>query len=95
MKEDRKKISLLTRIDDIISDNCVNNNIGIYKFFSIKSILINGNSFNVSNFIVEFVLHTKEVIIKVYNKNNTNERCVLLPYDTIDSIHILLGDSEW
>ena len=57
MKEERKKISLLTNLYDILFNNFVNNNIFDYKFYSMSNLILNGIDFNVSGKIVCIVLH--------------------------------------
>ena len=53
MNEERKKISLLTNLYDILFNNFVNNNIFDYKFYSISNLILNGINFNVSSKLLE------------------------------------------
>ena len=53
MNEERKKISLLTNLYDILFNNFVNNNIFDYKFYSIFNLILNGINFNVSGKLLE------------------------------------------
>lgn len=89
MKENKKKLSLLTRLDDIVSDNCVNNKVSIYKFSSISMIIINDEVICIDNAFVKFTLQYDALMIEIYNDTIIRE---FWSYKNIQNINILLGD---
>lgn len=91
MKEEGKKISLLTNLYDILFNNYVNTNIFDYKFYSMLALIVNGVNFNISGKNVRIILHFDELIIEIYSTNGEYQKCNL-PYNLIDDIHILLEE---
>lgn len=91
MKEERKKISLLTNLYDILFNNFVNNNIFDYKFYSMSNLILNGINFNVSGKIVRIILHLDELIIEIYY-SDSKYQSYTLPYNLIDDMYILLEE---
>lgn len=91
MNEERKKISLLTNLYDILFNNFVNNNIFDYKFYSMSNLILNGINFNVSGKIICIILHLDELIIEIYYSDSKYQSCTL-PYNLINDIYILLEE---
>lgn len=90
MKEEKKRISLLTNLYDILFNGCISNNVFDYKFYSMSTLIINGTDFNVSGRVVRIILYLDELMIEVC----TDEKCQNygLPYSLIEDIHILLEE---
>ena len=91
MKEERKKISLLTNLYDILFNNCVNTNIFDYKFYSISTLIVNGVNFHTSGKVVRIILHLDELIIEIYYTDNKYQS-YSLPYNLVDEVCILLEE---
>ena len=91
MKEERKKISLLTNLYDILFNNFVNNNIFDYKFYSMSNLILNRIDFNVFGKIVCIILHLDELIVEIYYSDSKYQTCTL-PYNLINDIYILLEE---
>lgn len=86
MKEDRKKLSLLTNLYNILFNNFVNDNIFSYKFYHISTLIINGVEYDVSNKVVNITLYLDDLLIEVNNKVYS------LPYNLIKEVCIILED---
>lgn len=86
MKEDRKKLSLLTNLYNILFSNFVNDNILSYKFYHISTLIINGVEYDVSNKVVNMTLYLDDLLIEVNNKVYS------LPYNLIKEVCIILED---
>lgn len=91
MKEDRKKFSLLTNLNNILSNNYVNNRVFKYEFSSMHTLIINKINYDVSDYIVTIILYLDEFIVELYDKENL-KKSLALPYNTITEIYILLED---
>ena len=89
MNENRKKLSLLTRLDNIISNDCINDNVGVYRFSSITTLIINDVVHHVSHSVVIFTLYFDELCVEICNVNGRQHYNV--PYNLIKDIYILFG----
>lgn len=90
MTESRKKISLLTNLDNILGHNYVNNHVFTYNFDSMIMLCVNDVSYDVSDKHVKIVLYLDEMIIEM--KNNFDCQTISLPYAIIEKVYILLED---
>ena len=97
MKEDRKKLSLLTNLYNILFNDfifgtgnnkfCfVNDNIFSYKFYHMSTLIVNGAEYDVSNKVINITLYLDELLIEVNNKVYS------LPYNLIEEVYIILED---
>ena len=91
MREDRKKFSLLTNLNNILVNNCVNNKVFKYDFSSMHTLIINNINYDVSDYIVTIILYLDEFIVELYNKEKL-QKSLALPYNTIKEVYILLED---
>ncbi len=92
MTEKRKKISLLNNLDDILNNNFVNNQVFTYVFYTMKLLVINNITYDVSDKIVTIILYLDEIIIKI--DDNDKPFSFTFPYIFIADIHIFLGDNN-
>ncbi len=86
MKEDRKKLSLLTNLYNILFNDFVNDNIFSYKFYHMSTLIVNGAEYDVSNKVINITLYLDELLIEVNNKVYS------LPYNLIEEVYIILED---
>lgn len=89
MNENSKKLSLLTRLDNIVSNDCVNDNVGVYRFSSITTLIINDIVHYVSNNVVIFTLYFDGLHIEICDNNKKQHYDI--PYHLIKNIYILFG----
>ena len=92
MTEDSKKFSLLTNLNNILSNNYVNNRVFKYTFSSMHTLIINDVEYNVADCIVVIILYLDEFIVEIYTDKETLNQSLSLPYNTIHEIYILLED---
>lgn len=91
MGDNSKKISLLGRLDEILSNNYVNTDVYEYEFSSIKELILNYVTIDVRDSIVKVTLHLDDFIIEVY-KFEQKWESYSVPYEFIDNFHILLEE---
>lgn len=91
MTEDSKKFSLLSNLNNILSNNYVNNRIFKYEFVSMHTFIINDISYDVKNCTVVITLYLDEFIVEYYDKKIL-KGSLALPYNAIQEIYILLED---
>lgn len=90
--ETKKKLKLISQLDAILSNNCVNNQVSHYIFNSIHTLIINETKYHVTN-MVEFILYFDEICVKIY-EDEDKYRSYTLPYLFVDNIQILLRGDE-
>lgn len=90
--ETKKKLKLISQLDAILSNNCVNNQVSHYTFDSIHTLIINETKYHITN-MVEFILYFDEICVKIY-EDEDKYRSYTLPYLFVDNIQILLRGDE-
>ena len=90
MKENKKKLSLLANLDNILSNNFINTKPYDYKFYSMKMLVINDVSYDVSEKVVQIILYLDELIIEIHG--DSEHQSYTLPYNFVNNLHILLED---
>ena len=64
MSEDTKKLSFLSKLDNILQDNYINNEVVRYDFGLVDTVILNNVVHNISSDEhVSFVLHLDELIV--------------------------------
>ena len=91
MTEDSKKFSLLTNLNNILSNNYVNNKVFKYEFSSMHTLIVNDINYDVADNLVVIILYLDEFIVEIYNKESLKQSFAL-PYNTIQEVYILLED---
>lgn len=93
MSEDSKKLSFLSKLDNILQDNYINNEVARYDFGAVDTVILNNVVHNISNDEhVSFVLHLDELIVEIYREGSL-KNSYSLPYCFIDDIHIILEEN--
>lgn len=92
MREDSKKFSLLSNLNNILSNNYVNNKVFKYKFYNMNVLIINDVEYDVKNNVVVIILYLDDFILELYDNKNNLQRSLMLPYNTIKEVYILLED---
>ena len=93
MQETDKKLSLLSRLDTILQDDFVNNEVSEYEFCSMRTLIVNHVTHDVKGNIVNIILYLDELLIEI-SEENGKSHSYSLPYNFIDEIYIILGDDE-
>lgn len=91
MNENNKKISLLNRLDKILSNDCVNADIYDYEFYTANELVINNVNIDIYGATVRIVLYLDELIIEVYQEDE-KWQSYSIPYNFIDNFHIFLEE---
>lgn len=91
MKELNKKLSFLSKLDNILEDN-YNNDVTKYIFDSVRQVVLNHVSHEISNDeYVVFILHLDELIFEVHQDDKL-KNSYSLPYCFVDDVYILLEE---
>lgn len=93
MKEDRKKISLLTNLSNIIDNHYVSPKVFNYKFYSMRTLILNHVGFDTHNKFVDITLYLDELVVVIYDDDKYCNTYTL-PYNFVDEIYILLEDEN-
>ena len=94
MKEENKKLALLSDLNTISDNNCCNNTVHDYTFDSIKTIIINKVYHYINEEeVVKITLFIDEILVEVYNDNSV-VKSFSLPYEFIAEFIIILGDED-
>jgi hypothetical protein len=94
MKEENKKFSFISKLDNVLQDNYINNDIVKYTFYSVCAVILNNVRYNVNqDEYVIFILHLDELIVEIYRENDLKSS-YSLPYCFIDDIHIFLEEKH-
>ena len=91
MGDNNKKISLLSHLDDILSNKCVNTEIYDYKFYKVKELIINYVDIDVYGAVVRIILHLDDFIVEIYRDDDKRES-YSVPYIFINNFHIFLEE---
>ena len=94
MQEDNKKLTLLSDLNSIIDNDCVNDLVRYYTFTSIKTIILNKVYHYINeDEMVKIILFFDEILVEVY-KDNSVIRSFSLPYEYISEFIVILGDED-
>ena len=86
-----EKFSLLSQIDNIIENDCVNNDIYEYYFTDIKTIITNNVCHDTYGHVVHVILYLDELIVEIMNDDKVCYSYTL-PYIFIDNFHLIGGE---
>lgn len=93
MSEIDKKLSLLSRLDSIIDDNYVNNDVYQYEFSTIQTVILNSVCIDTKEYNVRIILYLDELIIELL-KDDKVQMSYALPYPFVDNLHLLEEEKE-
>lgn len=91
MGDNSKKISLLSHLDDILSNNYVNTDVYDYEFHRVNELIINYVNINAYGAVVRVILHLDDFIVEIY-RNDIKVESYSVPYIFIENFHILLEE---
>lgn len=92
MKEDSKKFSLLSNLNNILSNHYINNKVFKYKFYYMHALIINDIEYKINNDMVVITLYLDEFIVEIYDNKEKLQKSLTLPYNAIEEVYILLED---
>lgn len=91
MDEKNNKISLLTKLDDIIFNSYINTEIVEYLFHSAYLLILNYIELNVKNDTVKITLHLDEIVLELYSESGCF-KSFSLPYEFVSTFCIFLEE---
>ena len=92
MKEDSKKFSLLSNLNNILSNHYINNKVFKYEFYYMHALIINNIEYKINNDMVVITLYLDEFIVEIYDNKEKLQQSLTLPYNAIEEVYILLED---
>lgn len=91
-EDDTKKFSFLSKLDNILQDNYINDEVVRYDFGSVGTVILNNVVHNISSDEhASFILSLDELVVEIYKEGNL-KNSYSLPYCFVDDIHIILEE---